>query len=226
MAIRNLRLNNGQTIELDEWLSWALYSTVEFAAAAKIKLPSFSYTVGQAVPRAGLAKRLGTPSDTNMVIAKKVNHDEAFVAFSLTYEPFALSDDTNAQAAPPELRAPAPLISADNLRRMQRSMTLALRVGTRQKKPQARAPLAWFGQGAGPLAYASSGPVAPAVAISYGTGGPAKPANQRRWPMPIFIQSDRKVSIDVEAPRGPIQGLTQDIRLRLYLDGVKRRPVA
>jgi len=224
MAIRNLRLNNGETIELDEWLSWPLFSTVEFAKASRVKLPSFSYTVGQPVPRAGLAKRLADPSDTNMVIAKKINHDEAFVAFSITYEAFGLSDDLI--AAGPAALALAPLISANTLKRMQAFMTLSFKVGTRQSKPQAAAPLAWFAQGAGPVIAASSGAVGVNANLSVGTAGRPSPRNQRRFPMPIFVQSDRKISVDVETPRGPIPRLGQDVRLRLYLDGIKRRPVA
>jgi len=223
MAIRNLRLNNGQTIDLDEWLSWALYSTVEFAAASRVKLPSFSYTVGQPVPRAGLPKRLADPSDTNMVIAKKINHDEAFVAFSLTYEPFALSNYL-VDGSQNLNGAEAPAIHATALRLLQEQMMLSFRVGTRQAKPQARAPLARFAQGAGPVAAASSGPLG--AAWSSGTAGRPSPRHQRRWPMPIFVQSDRKVTVDVETPRGPIANLGQDVRLRLYLDGIKRRPVA
>jgi len=226
MAIRNLRLNNGETIELDEWLSWPLFSTVEFAKASRVKLPSFSYTVGQPVPRAGLAKRLADPSDTNMVIAKKINHDEAFVAFSITYEAFGLDDDL-VDIGPATL-AVAPLISANTLKRMQAFMTLSFKVGTRQSKPQAAAPLAWFAQGAGPVIAASSGTVGGGVntSLSVGTAGCPSPRNQRRFPMPIFVQSDRKISVDVETPRGPIPRLGQDVRLRLYLDGIKRRPVA
>ena len=109
---------------------------------------------------------------------------------------------------------------------LQHQLLFSFMVGTRQSKPQARAPLAWFGQGSGPVTYTSGDSPNATNFLNMGAGGVPTPQNQRRFPMPIFVASDRKVSVDVESPEGALTALTQDIRLRLTLDGIKRRPVA
>lgn len=230
MAIKKVHLPDGSEVIIDEWLHWPQFSVIEFGAAVALNLRAFTYVQGQNVPQQGVipgGARTATESDTNQVSRTRMNHDEAYLAYSLTYEHFALSDATIPDQSPAGiLVAPAPVLSADNLRRLQRDVVVELIIGAGILKPQFRAPFAWIGQSAGSPAWTSGDAPAAAVAFSYGTAGEMTAKNQRRWNLPIFIQSDRVMFLQVRSEQGAITDLDQAVRLRWYLDGLKRRPVA
>lgn len=234
MAIQDLRLPNGEVVNFDEWSHWPRYSTVDVAAssAGSFTLNAFSYVVGGRVPAAGLASRLASPTDTNQQAKRRMNQDEAFLCFSWTYEIFAFSNYTVA-TNPVSTLAAQPIFNAQNLRRLQRDLVLSLVVGSQIKKPVARSPLSWVGQGPGAMAQASGDSVAADVYVNYGTGGRSTPQNQRLWAMPIHIDSDRVFYVEVKSWQNPgpgatprLDAVTQDFMLRIYLDGLHRRPIA
>lgn len=232
MAIQALRLPNGEEINFDEWSDWPRYSTVDVAAAqaGAFNLKAFSYVVGGRVTSAGVAARQATESDTNQIAKKRMNHDEAFLAYSWTYEVFATSDYVVGQTT----MAVAPIFLSQNLRRLQRDVVVSLVVGAQIQKPQARSPLSWIGQGPGTPGYGTGGAVAPNVSTSMGTGGIPSPANQRLWQLPIHIESDRVYYVELRGWRSPVaanpspslDAVTQDFRLKVYLAGLHRRPIA
>jgi hypothetical protein len=97
----------------------------------------------------------------------------------------------------------------------------------------ASAPFEYYGQGLGAVAYPSGDSLAinlggPAsLNLNYGTAGEINPMrNQRRWAMPVMVASDRVMYIKLTTPNGALTEVDQAWRLRVYLDGVKRRPVA
>ncbi len=226
MAIKKVHLPDGSDVVIDEWLHWPTFSTIEFAAGVALNLRAFTYVQGQNVPQQGaLVPRTATETDTNQVSRTRMNHDEAYLVYAITYEHFALSDAT-IDEDPPILLAPAPVLLSQNLRRLQRDCVVELLVGAGIRKPQFRAPFAWIGQSAGAPAYASGDQVAPNIAFSYGTGGEICAKNQRSLQLPIFIQSDRVMFLTMRSEYGAIADLTQAVRMRWYLDGLKRRPVA
>ncbi|UCC73997.1 MAG: hypothetical protein JSV86_05420 [Gemmatimonadota bacterium] len=227
MAIRTVHLPDGTDIVIDEWLHWPLFSTLELDNAVGLDLRCFTYVVGQRVPRNGtIAARNATDADTNMSVRGRINHDEAFVCFSITYEPFALDSFTT--GSPAQNFAVAPMIHSRNLRILQREVVVGLYVGAGIRKPQFRAPFSYVGQGPGAPAWGTGDAVDAAAIVrpSYGTGGRPTPNNQRRFNLPIFIESDRTMYFHARSPNGVMANLSQDIRLRFYLDGIKRRPVA
>jgi len=232
MAIKKVHLPDGSDVVIDEWLHWPTFSTIEFAAGVALNLRAFTYVQGQNVPQQGVVPsgpRTATETDTNQVSRTRMNHDEAYLVYAITYEHFALSDALIPGKDPGDpsiLLAPAPVLLSQNLRRLQRDCVIELLVGAGIRKPQFRAPFAWVGQSAGAPAYASGDQVAPNVAFSYGTGGQVCAKNQRSLQLPIFIQSDRVMFLTMRSEYGAITDLTQDVRLRWYLDGLKRRPVA
>lgn len=226
MAIKKVHLPDGTEIAIDEWLHWPQYSVIEFAAAVGVNLRAFTYVQGQRVPAQGIAPRNATRSDTNQVARARMNHDEAYLAYSITYEPFALTDSEITASPQNLLQAPAPILEATNLRRLQRDLVIELLIGAGIRKPQFRAPFAYIGQGIGAPAWTSGDAVAGAINFSYGSGGHINPRNQRHWKLPIYIQSDRVMSLSIRSLFGPIAGLDQNVQLRWWLDGLKRRPVA
>lgn len=228
MALKSIRLPDGRDITIDEWLHWPLFSTIEFGPGISINLTAFSYVQGQRVPRQGTlptAQRTATASDTNQVAKTRMNHDEAFLAYAITYEMWGLTD-AYADVGETVLQAPAPAMLAQNLRRLQRDLVIELKIGAGVDKPQFRAPFSWIDQGPGAPAYGSGDQPTAGVAVGYGTAGAISPASQRQWKLPIYIASDRVMKLTTKSAFGAITDQSQAVRLRWYLDGLKRRPVA
>ena len=229
MAIKKVHLPDGSEVVIDEWLHWPQFSTIEFAAGVALNLRAFTYVTGQRVPQQGAVAggpRTATEVDTNQVARTRMNHDEAYLAYSITYEHFALSnayldDPTNIIVG-----APAPVLLSQNLRRLQRDVVVEFIVGAGIDKPQFRAPMSWIGQGPGAPAATSGDAIAAGLNLSYGTAGQPSPTDQRKWNLPIYVQSDRVLYLSMSSYPGAIADLTQDVRIRWYLDGLKRRPVA
>lgn len=229
MAIKTIKLPDGRMLEIDEWLDYPIFSTIEAAATTAIDLRAFTYVVGQRVPAQGApagSPRNATETDTNQVARARMNHDEEFIAFSITYEVFALTDATDTAPSPDVTMAPDPIFHPNNLRRLQRDVVVELMVGAGITKPQFRAPFSYIGQAVGSPGYGPGDAVAANVRVAYGTAGRIASQNQRRWQLPIRIGSDRVMTLKVFAPAGSIADCTQDYRLRWYLNGIKRRPVA
>ncbi len=243
-AIRTVRIGDKE-FALDEWSHWPLYTTVEGArsttlAPVSVNLRGFSYIVGQNVPRAGsLAQRTATVADTNQATRARINRDEAYICFAMTYEPFALEtfDDTGAgtndsdyTAAPFDQETAQPMLTGTNLRMMQMQMMFELFLGANITKPMASAPLSWYGQSAGAYVNGSGDAVtinngaAAAINLNYGTAGELTAENQRRWVLPVEINSDTPMYSKLSTPGG-VLNVDQDWRMRQYLDGIKRRPV-
>lgn len=236
MAIQQIKLPDGSVFNLEEWLHWPSFSVVEGAAGSNVNLRAFSYVIGDRVPQAGAVTggpRQATESDTNWVTKSRANHDEAIVVFAITNEYFALEGSQapigNGAA---QLAATAPILTGTNLRWMQLLMMQELFVGANISKPMASAPLEYYGQGIGAVAYPSGDALTIALGptslnLNYGTAGNINPVNnQRLWPMPVMVDSDRVMYVKLTTPGGKLEHVDQDWRLRIYLDGVKRRPVA
>lgn len=238
MAIQKIRLPNGQSFNLEEWLHWPSFSVVECAAGSNVNLRAFSYVVGDRIPQAGAVAggaRAATESDTNWVTKSRANHDEAIVVFAITNEFFALEADAPApiDGTATQTAGPSPIFTGTNLRWLQLLMMQEFFVGANISKPMASAPLEYYGQGCGAVAYGSgdaltvAGPGITTVNLDYGTAGNINPVlNQRRWAMPVMVASDRVMYVKVTTPGGALANVTQDFRLKITLDGVKRRPVA
>lgn len=235
MSIREIRLPDGTNLKIDEWVHWPLFSTIEFAAFSKLNLKAFSYTVGQQVPTEGLPKRAADEADTNQVVRGRTNHDESLVVYSMTYELFGLSNasvNPSASAVAP-LAATAPQFSRHNLLALQRSMLVELFVGANINKPQLRVPFSRLSQSIGPVIHGTTLATqvgTPTFAVTLGgtdlaTGGRLTANNQWRLEIPIYIEADRVFNVRCSTPER-LADMNQDMRLRLWLDGMKRRPVA
>lgn len=246
MAIKDIRTADGETYRLDEWLDWSLYSTVEAAAGIPVDLSLFAYIVGQRVTAArgapaAFAARGAVITDTNQVQRKKMGWDEAYIAFAMTYEVFAIEGGTNANAVfpvpPLDDAALAPQLLGTNHARLKRDLIFSLKVGAGISKPMAAAPLSYIGQAFGSPAWASGDALtiavgaATALNLNYGTGGAVSPRNVRRWRLPVKIDSARVMDANLRSPgsgpgTGALSDVNQDWQFRGYLLGLKRRAVA
>jgi hypothetical protein len=236
MDIKTITLPNGQVVAFDEWLHWPNFSTVEVAAGTSFDLRAFSYVVGQNVPQAGLTARTSTESDTNQVARSRMNHDEGYICYSMTYEIFALEDAPAYGGGNAHTDATSPIFAGTNLRILQRRAIVELIVGAGITKPAAAGPLSYFGQGIGAWAAGSGDALSVTNApttlnLNYGTGGVLNPRNnQRRWQIPVVIPGDRVMYVRLYTPdgtgvtgTGSMADLNQDFQLKWYMDGIKRR---
>lgn len=232
MSIQSIRLPDGTEVVVNEWIGIPKFSTVEFGADVDPNIRAFTYVVGNRVPQQGTipvgGNRTANERDTNITTRNRLNHDQAFIAYSLTYELFALSDGVS--GSPAVLLSPALAVTSQNLRRLQRDLVLSLVIGANIDKPQARVPFSWIGQGVGPVSFTSSGSLGAGINFSTGTGGRVSPKNQRSWKLPVFIQPDQVFYVQVKSERSPRNATAerqdQAISMRLYIDGLNRRPVA
>jgi hypothetical protein len=233
MAINKVQLPDGTEVVIDEWLHYPLFSTIQIGSSGGVgdstNLRAFSYVQGMRVPSTTNvtgSTRLADARDTNMVKRGGLNYDEAFILYAVTYEAFALTASVTGVPDAEVLNAPAPVLTAENLKRLQRDLLIEIIVGAQQQKPQLRSPFSFIGQSAGTKSYASTGLVGTDVGFSQGTGGGIDARNQRRLELPIYIESQQVSFMKVSSPIGTIVGLDQQVRLRWYWDGLKRRPVA
>jgi len=235
MAIKKVQLPDGTSVVIDEWLHYPLFSALQLGQTNglgdAINLRAFSYVQGQRVPSTANATtplRLADARDTNMVKRGGMNYDEAFILYAITFEHFAQTGVFGGTDPLTTLTAPIPMLTQSNLRRLQRDVLIELIIGAQQQKPQLRCPMSFLGQSVGTKGYAQGGGVAALTQtqLSTGTAGMVDARNQRRLELPIYIESQQVSFMKVTSPVGTIAGLDQNILLRFYWDGLKRRPVA
>ena len=228
-SLNKVVLADGRSVSIAEWYHQPVYSTLEFDEAATVNLYCFNYTPGQNVSQSGLAARTATEQDTNVTKRKAMNQDEALIVMAITYEVFALSAENDNSG---NVLAPVPMLTGTDLRRLQVQCNFELYVGL-QKKPQYAVPFAWLCQSIGTKAYAS--PQGTTVFRNdYGTGGDLSAENQELLVLPIYIggfgQHAKPGNSMYFQGRfftvsgGRVLSLRQDVRLRFWLDGLKKRP--
>lgn len=230
-SLNRVRLADGREFSAAEWYHQPRYSTAELAAADPLSLFLFNYTPGQPVSKTrSLPTRTATDADTNMVKRRAMNQDEALVVMAITYEAFAL---TTAADASSNAVAPAPLLSGTDLRRLQVHTVFELYVGAGIKKPQYQVPFVWLTQSVGVRAATGDAGTTP-THIDYGTAGVVSGANQEQLKLPIYIGgfgqharpgNSMHFQAKLFTPAGgAVPGLRQNVKLRVALDGLSKRP--
>lgn len=224
-SLNQVRLTDGTVVEISEWLHWPLYSTADFGSADAVNVTLFSYVVGQPVAKTNTpAQREANGRDTNMVRKGKMNQDEAFIVMSLFWEPYALSSDTSEPT-----QAPAPLMSAANLRRLQTALTYELVIGAGTKKADIELTHSMIPQSVGPR-YSIAGDSA---GTYVGTASECDPGAQYVLNLPVPIGgtgeralpgNSRTFKLRVRSYNGAVSGLTQNFSGRFWLDGLRQRP--
>lgn len=234
-SLNRILMADGSEFSLAEWLHQPVYTTIEFAANANVKLTAYSYRRGQNVASVGLTRRNATDMDTNLVRQKAMNQDEALLCFGITCEFFALGDVTFDVMTVTHTVAPAPALTGTDLRRLQRDAMLEFFIGAGIKKPQFDAPLGYYGSSMG-ITAAATGDAATTVPLNldHGTAGRATAANQHQLLMPLYIGGFGDNAMPGNAMTfyakfynafgGPFSGLRQAVRIRIVADGLKKRP--
>lgn len=233
--IAKLRTPDGNTVTPGDWTgAEPLFSTVEVAEGPIEELIAFSYGVGASAVPGSIGPRRALDSDTNLQgEGNMLPENEELILYNIAVEAFTIGpggdpdDDALPLSDPPE-------VSLQNLMRMQRDMLVVVRIGSVNKQ-YIQAPMSYFPASTGVL-QATAGA---RTELSGGTLGYVSANNGshnahdiRELASPLRVRGGETFGIDFSPGPGQIQGLNVNadtegrIRLRVFLDGYRRRPVA
>jgi hypothetical protein len=237
--ITQLRLANGVTVAFVDWTDQPIFSTIEILHGSNVQeMDFFQYTVGDAVPAfapvAISGQRSATEIDTNMSQPGAMASTEEMLVFALRPEVFELTvadADEPDFAAPAALASPRPFPSALCYEVLNLRTTLLLEIS---QKIYSEAGFGLYNLGAGVM---SAGDVAGALPVN--TNGLPSQSAVRALVVPQHIGGQEKFRAFMRyADDGTGNGIELGIgpddetlatafaRVRLYLDGLHKRPTA
>lgn len=237
MQVWKVRLPDGRVVRPTEWSSTPLYSTVEIGAAApQPELQAYGYGLGGEVP-GSFGGRKSTDADTNMRgDGGQLPENEELLLYSVMMELFVIPNSLvdfwpNAEFGTPD----PPEVSALNVQRFQCDTLFTLVIA--ETKDYFDHPVGFFPASMGVHHITSAArPInvgAPGANIIVGAshGSPASFDN-RRVATPKRIEGGQVYVGIFRFPQGSIRNLNfggdanARLRVRVYSDGYRMRPVA
>jgi len=225
----SVKLPDGRVYQPSDWTtSEPLYSTVDVGAGSFPVLTAFSYSRGGTVP-GSVGPREALLTDTNLEgEGNRLPENEELIVYNLSIEVFKDGDEENADEFPDPENPEVPL---PDMLRLQRDLLVVFKIAF--VKEYTRAPLSYFPAGTG-VSYTTSGSVSRNTAGASGTArannGGTSPADMRVFASPLYVAGGESISVDIKAGPGQVDNLNLATnardRLRIYLDGYRRRPVA
>jgi hypothetical protein len=237
MQLWKIRLPDGRVLEPGDWTTAEpLYSTVEIAPGPITNPSAFSYGRNGDVPGSP-GPRKADIRDTNLPgEGGKIPENEELVIYSIHVEAFQVlygatyeqpSDDSGLPVAE------APEVSLQDMLRLQRDIVLVTKIAA--IKNYTFAPLSYFPQACGTFSFGSArrnmtGISASAIGAVLGSNGGSSVQDQRLFASPLYVGPSDVFSVEFVVGPGEVTGLSVPsngrIRLRTFLDGYRRRPVA
>lgn len=225
----SIKMPNGQEYTPGDWTTAEpLYSTVEIGAGPFPVITAFSYSDGATVP-GSVGPRQATIADTNMQGEGNVlPQNEALIIYTIGVEVFKIGEALNQELFPdPE----NPEVDLPNMLRLQRDLLVFMRIAA--VKNYTHSPLSYWPAGTG-VGYTNSGSISRQTGGTSGTvvanNGGIHPQDQRLLASPLYVGPGESMALDIKAGPGQVNGLNlapdARIRLRIFLDGYRRRPVA
>lgn len=223
-----IRLPDGKVLTPGDWTSAEpLYSTVEIGAGAFPVLTAFSYGRGAAVP-GSVAQRRSTYADTNLEgEGARLPENEELIAYALSIEVFMVGTE-NGNAPDPLNPTVAPDVSLMNMLRLQRDLLVITRIAA--VKEYTRQPLGIFSAGTG-VAQANSAAVnAAGQGYVASNNGGTQVCDSRQMASPLYVAGGESLAVDIRPGPGQVNALNltanSRMRLRIFFEGYRRRPVA
>lgn len=247
-TITQVKLLNGQVIDLVDWTDRPLYSTVDLQSGFTTQEVSlFQYVEGDAVPGAGTAAttlRTATLNDTNISVPGSMASTEEMLVYAIkpevyfyatgTDNDFTTRTYTTATTTAGAFALPMP--SGTGLEILNQQLLLQLKISQKVYK---EASFGYFNKGFGVSGFNATGnsPVAPS-----NNGLPSQEA-VRSFVIPDHIGSQEKFRVMLVNTSGieagaVVFGTTQDANgdivtdadvmasIRINLDGLYKRPTA
>lgn len=225
-----VRLPNGNTITPGDWTSAEpLYSTVEISTLAFGTFTAFSYPEGGDVP-GSVGPRQSSKIDTNLEgEGNRLPENEELIIYNIGVSAFKIGAANIVSAFPD---ADSPHVPLPDMLRMQRDLIIELRIAA--VKNYTRAPMSYWPAGTGVQSMYSGG----RSRVSGATAGGEVPAvngsptvdGGRELASPFYVAGGESIAVDVKAGPGVVTNINlaagSRMRLRIFLDGYRRRPVA
>lgn len=227
--LNKVRLPNGDVVVPGDWIaSEPLYSTVEIGPQPVPVLRAFSYGIGGEVPGSP-SVRSATVADTNLQgEGGRLPENEELIAYTLCIEMFQIGPSTGDDSLPV---ADNPDVSLLDMLRLQRDLITITRIAN--VKEYTHAPVSWFPASTGVNQWNSGArSIASGGTEGYvvGNNGGTTVSDARKFASPLHVLGGQSLSVDIVAGPGVVEGLsleeTSRIRMRLYFDGFRKRPVA
>lgn len=229
-----IRLPDGRVLIPGDWTSAEpLYSTVEIATGAFPVLTAFSFGRGADVP-GSIGPRESDLKDTNLEgEGARLPENEELVIFNICNEVFKIGLTTAANLGSDAIPATdAPDVPLLDMLRLQRDILILLRIAF--VKEYTRAPLGYFPASTGVEQVNSGGRSevgAGATGYVAGNNGGTSVYDTRVLASPLYVAGGESLAVDFRAGGGTVAGLdlvaaTGRMRIRTFLDGYRRRPVA
>lgn len=225
----SVKLPDGRILRPSDWTTAEpLYSTVEIGAGAFPVLTAFSYSFGAEVP-GSVGPRDALINDTNLEgEGNRLPENEELIVYNISIEVFKSGNalDENVFPDPEQPEVPMP-----DMLRLQRDVLVVFRIAA--VKEYTRSPMGYWPAGTG-VAYANSGSLSRSAGALSGTAvsnnGSTSPCDARTLASPLYVAGGESLAVDIKAGPGQVIGLNlaadSRYRLRTYLDGYRRRPVA
>lgn len=224
-----VRLPGGNVVTPGEWTTAEpLYSTVEIAAGAFPAVVAFSYGRGGTVPGSP-GPRQSTLIDTNLDgEGNRLPENEELVIHTIGVSCFKIGvQETNVFWPDTD----NPHVDLPNMLRLQRDLLMILSIAA--VKEYTRSTISYWPTGAGVATMQSGG----VTNLSGGVTGSVVANNgspsvdgRRELASELYIAGGEGFQMTFRSGLGAVAGLNlaaaARIRLRVYLDGYRRRPVA
>lgn len=225
-----VRLPDGRVLTPGDWTTAEpLWSTVEIGAGAFPVLTAFSYGEGGDVP-GSIGPRESTLADTNLQgEGSRLPENEELVVFNIAVEVFRIGDtylDPDPDVIP---HADAPDVDLKEILRLQRDLLVIFRIAF--VKEYTRSPLSYWAASTGVAGtYAGGLNQAGVSGFLSANNGSWNADEGRVLASPLYVQGGESMQVDIKAGPGEVQdlnvGVASRMRLRIFLDGYRRRPVA
>lgn len=227
--IVKIKLPNGKIYQPGDWTdAEPLYSTVEVGAGSFPLLTAFSYSYGGTVP-GSVGPRNAILADTNLEgEGGRLPENEELICYAISVEVFKQGNEAETALFPDPEEPEVPL---PDMLRLQRDLLILFRIAS--VKEYTRTPLSYWPAGSG-VSYVTSGSVSRQTAGSSGTArannGGTSTCDIRSLASPLYVAGGESFAVDVKAGPGQVDSLNLEpsarMRLRVYLNGYRRRPVA
>jgi hypothetical protein len=241
--IVKIRYADGSEVALVDWTDRPLYSTIEILHGTTTQeMNFFQYTVGDSVPAfspvAPVGQRSATEADTNLAAPGSQASSEEFLCYAIRPEVFLLAVTT---PLAPDFNiindfvcgsSIGPLPSVSMLGIMNLRLMVQLEIS---KKLYSQASFGYYNFGGGIDGHSES------AVLSYGNRGWPSQDAVRSFAIPAHLGGQEKFRVYLSNPAGhPLELGLLDIcpdegpsfnsaifaRVRVYLDGLSKRPTS
>ena len=225
-----VKLPNGNVLTPGDWTAAEpLWSTIEVGNANFTQLRAFSYTEGGSVPGSP-GPRLALEIDTNLEgEGSRLKENEELICYNLGVSVFKVGLAADTTLFPD---ADQPNVPLPDMLRLQRDLLVKMIIGN--VKEYTHAPLSYWPAGMGVPRHDAGGRTFVSAAAPTGEviayNGGVNRSDMRTLASPLYVQGGQTFYVDFTPATGGVVGLNladdARMRLRVYADGYRRRPVA